>query len=359
MCTRMTGAMACIAIGVIVACSLTTQPSRAQSTEPFSLPFSLPFTTSTTTQTAAQPTGQTAPQGQQQANECLARPSGAPPRGSHWFWRMDRQTRRRCWYLGSASQKQRRAPAVRSEAAERGVPTPAARPAEPQPDQVQPDELRPDEQGEIAESAPDVAPTHPSSVAATEFSAGWPSIPDGVSSSDTDLATTATATAAPAPAETDTLATPEAEQEEMPLVWPVLTQAERAAAAQASEGAPSITQLLIFLTATAAFVALAFRVILKLSSGFTGDRERQLPVEPVAPVIRPRTPEQPMSARERLRSDPSIEAMAEPTIARLREIAKRWDTPTRVPRQPRLAAYELEPEYKVDETLPRRRAAVA
>src|SRR5262249_49237036 len=155
------------------------------------------------------------------------------------------------------------------------------------------------------------------------------------------------------------------------------TPAERVAAAQTSEGAPGISQLMIFLAAIAAFVALAFRVILKFSSGFAGrETKRRLHMEPAAPVIRPRTPDAPraedtksaehmsaesnssesMPARGRLASSESIEEMAEPTIARLREIAKRWETPTRVPRQPRLAAYELEPEYRADETLPRRHA---
>ena len=41
--------------------------------------------------------------------------------------------------------------------------------------------------------------------------------------------------------------------------------------------------------------------------------------------------------------------MSEPAIARLREVAKRWDTPARVPRQPRLPAFEVEPDYEVED----------
>jgi hypothetical protein len=33
------------------------------------------------------------------AAECLTDPNRTPPEGSHWFYRIDRPTDRRCWYL--------------------------------------------------------------------------------------------------------------------------------------------------------------------------------------------------------------------------------------------------------------------
>jgi hypothetical protein len=33
------------------------------------------------------------------AAECLTEPNREPPEGSHWFYRVDRATDRRCWYL--------------------------------------------------------------------------------------------------------------------------------------------------------------------------------------------------------------------------------------------------------------------
>jgi hypothetical protein len=33
------------------------------------------------------------------AAECLTEPNRDPPQGSHWFYRVDRTTDRRCWYL--------------------------------------------------------------------------------------------------------------------------------------------------------------------------------------------------------------------------------------------------------------------
>jgi hypothetical protein len=33
------------------------------------------------------------------AVECITEPNREPPQGSHWFYRVDRATDRRCWYL--------------------------------------------------------------------------------------------------------------------------------------------------------------------------------------------------------------------------------------------------------------------
>src|SRR4051812_24653588 len=33
------------------------------------------------------------------AADCLASPNGAAPKGSHWFYRVDRATKKNCWYV--------------------------------------------------------------------------------------------------------------------------------------------------------------------------------------------------------------------------------------------------------------------
>jgi len=38
----------------------------------------------------------------QAADECLAAPNAAAPAGSHWYYRLERPTQRKCWYLGDA-----------------------------------------------------------------------------------------------------------------------------------------------------------------------------------------------------------------------------------------------------------------
>lgn len=304
---RMTMAMSSIVVLVVAATGLTTQPGRAQST-------------------AAQGKADA------KADECLSKPNGASPRGSHWYYRLDRQTRRRCWYLGPDKTKVRQAAPVERSASLLSPPPP-------------PRELRADEQMPAQTPAPvttDANPVAASSVTATNFSAEWPVVATAAGSSDRDVTTTARDDAENAAA-TET-------QEDM--VWPALTPAG-GVAAQSSEPAPGLGHLVLFLAASVAFVAIAFRAILKLSAAWFARRRPKF--APASPVIRARAPVRPAF-------EPTIEAMSEPAIARLREVAKRWDSPTRVPRQPRIPAYEVVPDYnvvsddKVEAPPPRRRA---
>ncbi|NOJ40711.1 hypothetical protein [Bradyrhizobium australiense] len=41
----------------------------------------------------------------QAAESCLSAPKGATPSGSHWYYRIDRTTKRKCWYLREESEK--------------------------------------------------------------------------------------------------------------------------------------------------------------------------------------------------------------------------------------------------------------
>lgn len=55
------------------------------------------------------------------AEDCLAGPNAQAPQGSHWYYRLDRATHRKCWYVG-AQHAQR---AQRRRSAERADSTPA------------------------------------------------------------------------------------------------------------------------------------------------------------------------------------------------------------------------------------------
>lgn len=51
---------------------------------------------------------QNAPAGSSTANaapDCLASPKDAAPQGQHWYYRLDRTTKRKCWYLRAAGDK--------------------------------------------------------------------------------------------------------------------------------------------------------------------------------------------------------------------------------------------------------------
>src|SRR5689334_22349801 len=39
------------------------------------------------------------------AETCLKAPKGVAPQGSHWYYRIDRATQHRCWYLGEKGGK--------------------------------------------------------------------------------------------------------------------------------------------------------------------------------------------------------------------------------------------------------------
>jgi hypothetical protein len=47
----------------------------------------------------------------QAAEECLAAPSTGAPTGQHWFYRIEPDTKRHCWYLGDKAKLSSRAPA--------------------------------------------------------------------------------------------------------------------------------------------------------------------------------------------------------------------------------------------------------
>jgi hypothetical protein len=329
---------------IVVAASL---PGQAQTTT------TQTTTTPTTTATTA-------------ADACLSRPGAAGPKGTHWYYRIERGSGRKCWYLGSADQKLRRAD-------RKAVPTPAPRPVEEEEaEQAAPATPETTAQDMAAQdtaaqsSTPRdpathnnaVAPASAASVPHTNDAAasGWPGTPDSGDAGNRD----ATAATGNDNAGTVTTAETEAlpEQADMPLVWPAMT-AEQANLAQPFESMPGVASLVIFLAAAGAFVAIAFRAVLQLWSGWFAGHLRNRPVAKTVatraePVIRPRRSpdvapgatsprdyaparERSVPARERFASNESIEAMTEPTIARLREIAARWENPRHIPRAPRVA----------------------
>lgn len=63
------------------------------------------------------------------ASDCLASPKGAAPQGQHWFYRLDRATKRQCWYLRAEGAKE---PAKAGQSAQAAADTPNAALAGPQ-----------------------------------------------------------------------------------------------------------------------------------------------------------------------------------------------------------------------------------
>jgi hypothetical protein len=140
------------------------------------------------------------------ADECKAKPDSPAPSGSHWYYRVNRTDQRHCWYLGPEGRK------VRSQAREDAAP--ARTPARENPPEMMtrtmPAQTEP-AQKTVAEGAQQPA--------AADYV--WPTFaPPKASDLDAHQPTATSNSATQAQA-------PTAAQEE--TVWPVLTEAERAA----------------------------------------------------------------------------------------------------------------------------------
>jgi hypothetical protein len=62
------------------------------------------------------------------ADSCLSGPKGAPSAGSHWYYHIDRATKRHCWYLGEGKDKTAAAAPPQDAAASPAEPAAAAAP---------------------------------------------------------------------------------------------------------------------------------------------------------------------------------------------------------------------------------------
>lgn len=65
------------------------------------------------------------------ASDCLAAPDNTPTAGRHWFYRLDRGTDRKCWYLREAGEPRRATPEASETAPAPAAPLAAAASAEP------------------------------------------------------------------------------------------------------------------------------------------------------------------------------------------------------------------------------------
>src|SRR6266851_2665116 len=56
------------------------------------------------------------------ADDCLTEPKGDTPQGQHWFYRIDRGTKRHCWYLKGQGEKLAREASPERSASEKPAP---------------------------------------------------------------------------------------------------------------------------------------------------------------------------------------------------------------------------------------------
>jgi hypothetical protein len=233
------------------------------------------------------------------ADECLRGPNATAPAGSHWYYRVDRSTGRHCWYIGAEGQKVRSVSERTSQqtrkrveqhsrnsqpAAQRAETRPSLPPAtEPVPDsksatsffaqywaslfgKAEPPQITPPtEAPKIAPptDAPQIAsPAEPPQVAQTAEAP--PLAPP------TDISRPAVASAANNYAQESEQADP---QEDMRLVWPVLTAAQTKAAA--AHGL-NYQYMIAVLAGALALAGILMALVYRLAS-IRVDRQRRQP----------------------------------------------------------------------------------
>ena len=63
------------------------------------------------------------------ADDCLAQPNSSAPPGSHWYYRIDRATQRKCWYLHALDQQAQQPAAQPTSPVTSSTPVPLEKPA--------------------------------------------------------------------------------------------------------------------------------------------------------------------------------------------------------------------------------------
>src|SRR5947209_15727484 len=137
-------------------------------------------------------------------NECKTKPDSSTPAGSHWYYRVNRADQRHCWYLGAEGAK------VRSQAREGASPMRTAR--------------------ENAPAMPPAIPAQMEPAQSTAAEAVATGVATDVAAPASDLPNTPDLTMREPTTMSDRYPQDHQVQahEEMPLIWPVLTEADHA-----------------------------------------------------------------------------------------------------------------------------------
>jgi hypothetical protein len=199
-------------------------------------------------------------------DECLAKPGATAPQGSHWYYRINRADGRHCWYLGAEGAKVR-ARAREAEQQARApspklIPPAAESPAEPAVAQTTVGETK--SVVADASSEPAVTGFPPESGARN---------PTSMSSSDVEKPRAATDA-----------------QDEMPLIWPVLSPAELAVAGPAPQSKVKWEYVLAVIAGALALAAMLIGAIFNRAAARERDQDQAAAREQwqTAPSVVPR-----------------------------------------------------------------------
>lgn len=194
------------------------------------------------------------------AADCLASPKGAAPQGQHWFYRVERATKRQCWYLRAEGAKEG---AKATQSAQATPDTPNAAPAGPQSVQnAHAEYITPQTSAAASAPAPAAAATQPAP-GTTDANAAQPAVatrwPDAAPASPAPQPSAATA-AAPAAASVQPSAKPAASPAPVTLAG---------ADAPADKPTGSVQMLLLVIGGALALAGLLASVIYRFAGGRT------------------------------------------------------------------------------------------
>ncbi len=190
------------------------------------------------------------------ADDCLAGPNAPSPPGTHWYYRVDRATHRQCWYLGAEGAH------VRTQTRQAAAP---ARPASPKPSErsASPAAVQATSPEPVPAIAAGAEPATSTANAVEQpgtpaFPTRWDDAPKAAVAVDTGTTGARTSYAQ----EQSTLEF----EDEMPLVWPILTPDELAAADQPTTGS-AFAHLAGLFAAVMAIAALIGTLLLRITTG--------------------------------------------------------------------------------------------
>jgi hypothetical protein len=204
---------------------------------------------------------------QRAADECITKPSSTAPQGSHWYYRIDRATRRQCWYLGAEGEKIRARQAgsrVKSSA-----PKPTRQPTtetSEQPTTQTSDKTTTAEAAPVktaaaeATPAPTIAGEAPAAVddPTAAFSTRWPALPKTAGAIEREPASMSNSYADEH--SSDPL-------EGASLAWPIVTSANLPAAGRMLESAFRSDRMLALLAGALGLAAILIGMVFNPSKG--------------------------------------------------------------------------------------------
>lgn len=195
------------------------------------------------------------------AADCLASPKGIAPQGQHWYYRLERSTKRQCWYLRAEGGKDNAKDSAKSAQTAQTEPSPADS-AAPQQHSVQ------DARAEYLKPQTAAAPTAPAPTTSAPMQQAAPPSADSsaqqpaVASPWPDPSTATSPASQPAPAAVAAVAPPTTKPSKSPA--PV---ALAAADSSADKPAGSIQMLLLVIGGALALAGILASIIYRFAGG--------------------------------------------------------------------------------------------